>query len=262
MRKKILKGSRVVVEHVLGIIKRKLISLELTNAELVPFVQPIFCGQSLVGCEVLLRIKKEGVYYSPESKIAEVEETELINKITCDLFAGVREHFSSHRHTLPDKFQFSFNICAHQMKSQSVINAVSEFNNHFKGYAELSLEIVERGIVHFDDLALGEMDKLVSEGVKFSIDDFGSGSASLKYLDHAGFSTVKIDKSMTIMYEGVLVYADIIESIVLLSRKLNVQVVAEGVESVEQFKLLQFAGVKYFQGYWFSKPVAMNELFK
>lgn len=262
MKRTILRRSKILVEHALNFIKLRCISLELKNTELVPFVQPVFRGQSLIGCEVLLRFNKNGCIYPPEPLITEIETTHLINKVTCDLLQQVKAHFSLCRESLPEGFFFSFNICVHQLTSKDVISAINDFHTQFKGSAELHLEIVERGTCLIDDITLDEMGKLANSGVKFSVDDFGSGSASLKYINNACFSTVKIDKSLTIMCRDILVYADIIESIVSLSRKLNVQVIAEGVESDEQLKLLQRAGVKYFQGFWFSKPVAMNELFK
>lgn len=243
-------------------VRNRIVSAGLGSAEFIPFIQPIYKSRAIVGGEVLMRVKKGGILHSPENYISVIESGNVIDDVTCELLRSVKSHFSAYRESLPAGFYFSFNICAMQLNSPRVIDAIKDFNAHFKNDVAVVLEIVERGTIDLDDFALETMQELTEAGVRFAIDDFGSGSSCLKYIEHAGFSTIKIDKCLTVSCSGTLIYSTVIDAIVSLSRKLNIQVIAEGIENEEQYRLLKNKGVNTFQGYLFSKPVSMYEFAK
>lgn len=240
-------------------VRNRIISAELSEAEFIPYIQPVYKSSELIGGEVLVRVKKKGVLYTPESYISLLESGDVINDVTCELLKSVKGHFTPYMDLLPEGFHFSFNICGRQLNSPRVIDALEDFNAHFRGKASVILEIVERGTMVLDDFALDAMQKLSESGVQFAVDDFGSGSSSLKYLEHSGFSTIKLDKCLTVACNGTLIYSAIIDSILSLSESLQIQVVAEGVENKEQLALLKEKGVQLFQGYLFSRPLSMRE---
>lgn len=240
-------------------VRNRIVSAELSEAEFIPYIQPVYNSRELTGGEVLLRVKKKGVLYTPESYISLMESGEVINDVTCNLLQSVKHHFTPYMELLPEGFHLSFNICGRQLNSPRVIEALEDFNAHFNGKIAVILEIVERGTMVLDDFALDAMQQLTGSGVQFAVDDFGCGSSSLKYLEHSGFSTIKIDKCLTVASNGSLIYSAIIDSIVSLSESLQIQVVAEGVENKEQLALLKDKGVQLFQGYLFSKPLSMRE---
>lgn len=240
-------------------IRNRIVSAELSDAEFIPYIQPIYRNRELAGAEVLLRVKKNGTLHTPESYISLMESGDIINDVTCDLLKSVKSHFTPYVELLPEDFYFSVNICASQLNSPRVTRAIEDFNVHFMGRVALILEIVERGTMVLDDFALETMQQLTDAGVRFAVDDFGSGSSCLKYIEHAGFSTVKIDKCLTVACNGSLIYSAVIDSIVSLAERLQIQVVAEGVENNEQLSLLKDKGVHFYQGYLFSKPVSMRE---
>lgn len=186
----------------------------------------------------------------------------MINDVTCSLLSDVKTFFNGYEGALPDDFYLSFNICARQLNSPDVIEAVTDFNKTFAGRIAVLLEIVERGTMHLDDFALDAMQQLTDAGVRFAIDDFGNGSSCFKYIEHSGFSTIKMDKCLTVVSNGTLIYSAVIDSIVTLSERLQIQLVAEGVENKEQLSLLKDKGVNVFQGYLFSRPVSMHEFCK
>lgn len=98
--------------------------------------------------------------------------------------------------------------------------------------------------------------------MKIAIDDFGTGHSSLNYLKKFPLHVLKIDRSFI---RDILVDADdrnIVEAVVGLARKFDVRVVAEGVEEKEQLNLLQDIGLDEIQGYYFSKPVPIEEFVK
>lgn len=256
--KMLMKAERFFIKA-LTLIRETILSAELTNAEFVPFIQPVCKGDKIVGGEVLLRVLKDGIYQSPEKYLSAMESCEVINDVTCSLMSDVKTFFEGYEGTLPDDFYLSFNICARQLNSSRVIEAVTDFKKTFDGRIAVTLEIVERGTMNLDDFALDAMQQLTESGVRFAIDDFGSGSSSLKYIDHNGFLTIKIDKHLTINCDGKLVYPNIIDAIVSFSERLDIKVIAEGVETKEQVKLLKEKGIKEFQGYFFSKPISLKD---
>lgn len=256
--KMLMKAERFFIKA-RTVIRETILSAELTNAEFVPFIQPVCKGDKIVGGEVLLRVLKDGIYQSPEKYLSAMESCEVINDVTCSLMSDVKTFFEGYEGTLPDDFYLSFNICARQLNSSRVIEAVTDFKKTFDGRISVTLEIVERGTMNLDDFALEAMQQLTESGVRFAIDDFGSGSSCLKYIEHAGFSTIKIDKCLTIASNGSLIYSAVIDSIITLAERLQIHVIAEGIENKEQLSLLKDRGVDIFQGYLFSKPVSMHE---
>lgn len=242
-------------EHV----RAKILSAELVGAEFVPFIQPVFKDDKIAGGEVLLRVLKNGSYRSPEKYLSAMESCDTINNVTCSLLSGVGHFFRGYDGAFPDGFYLSFNLCPRQLNAPDVTEAVMRFLREFDGRIGIVLEIVERGTLVLDDFALETMQQLTDAGVRFAIDDFGSGSSCLKYIEHAGFSTIKIDKCLTVASNGSLIYSAVIDSIIMLSERLQIQIVAEGVENNEQLSLLKDRGLNLFQGYFFSKPVTLRD---
>jgi EAL domain-containing protein (putative c-di-GMP-specific phosphodiesterase class I) len=240
-------------------IRTTILSAELAGAEFVPFIQPVVRDNKIAGGEVLLRVFRDGIYHSPERYLSAMESCEVINDVTCSLLSGVEAFFRDYDGALPEDFYLSFNICAKQLNAPDVIEAVTHFKRLFEGRIDVVLEIVERGNMVLDDFALDTLQQLSEERVRFAIDDFGSGSSCLKYIEHMGFSTIKIDRCLTVASNGSLIYSAVIDSIIALSGRLKIEVVAEGVENSEQLSLLKDKGVHIFQGYLFSRPVTMRE---
>ncbi|MHB7569888.1 EAL domain-containing protein [Citrobacter braakii] len=249
--KMLMKAERFFIKAC-TLIRETILSAELTGAEFVPYVQPVYKADVIVGGEVLLRVLKDGVLHSPEKYLSAMESCEVINDVTCSLLSGVKRFFEGYVGALPDDFYLSFNICAKQLNAPKVIEAVTDFNETFEGRIVVVLEIVERGTMDFDDFALESMQQLTASGVRFAID------SCLKYIEHVGFSTIKIDRCLTVISNGSLVYSTVLDAILMLSKSLGIQLIAEGVETEEQYQLLKQKGVLTCQGYLFSRPVCIE----
>lgn len=236
----------------------------VNEAELHPFMQPIFnsSGESVIGCEVLLRFKKNEGYMSPVSYIQYLESSEHMNKITVKLLNDVSEYFLKNEIHLPEDFYFSFNIFAPQLGSEKLVQELQSFSDKFSGKASLVLEIVERGILKLDEETMDVMAVLMRKNIRFAIDDFGAGTSSLKYVEHVGFSTIKIDRELTLSSGDKLIYQKVIDAIVTLATQLGLSVTAEGVENPVQLELLHNAGVNAMQGYYLAKPMEMKNFIK
>lgn len=235
---------------------RKLRSF-LEDADIIPYIQPIFDsdGKTIKGCEILMRVEYDGKTITPSIFITDLEDSDMLDSVTASLFKKVHDIFHPYKRHLPKGFYFSFNITSPQLDSEEIVESAISFNKSFQNYASLTLEIVERRTEYIDD-AIDAMDNMISTGINFALDDFGSDNTSFKHIENEGFSILKIDKSLTLSNNGMLIYKNIIESIIQLSHSLGLSVTAEGVENAEQIKLLKKAGVDSLQGFYLSRPIS------
>ena len=120
----------------------------------------------------------------------------------------------------------------------------------------LKLEVTEGSIMHDPEKSLATLRQLNLMGVGLEIDDFGTGYSSLSYLQKLPFDTVKIDRSFIRELGIGAESSEIVKAIVELARSLDMQVVAEGVETEDQLRVVTTLGCEYAQGYYFSKPAA------
>ncbi|MBV5293520.1 MAG: EAL domain-containing protein [Curvibacter lanceolatus] len=126
--------------------------------------------------------------------------------------------------------------------------------------SRLKLELTESLLVQDLPDVVRKMSQLQALGVRFSLDDFGTGYSSLAYLKQLPLDQLKIDQSFV---RDVLVDANaatLARTIVSLADSLELQVIAEGVETVEQRDFLERSGCRYFQGYYFSRPMPLAAL--
>ncbi|MFN3580990.1 MAG: putative bifunctional diguanylate cyclase/phosphodiesterase [Pseudomonas sp.] len=124
----------------------------------------------------------------------------------------------------------------------------------------LELEVTETGLMEDISAAAGHLNSLKKAGVQIAIDDFGTGYSSLSYLRGLPLDKIKIDKSFVL---DVLVDEDdatIVRAIIQLGRSLNMEVIAEGVESAEQEAYIVSQGCSEGQGYFYSRPLPATAL--
>jgi diguanylate cyclase (GGDEF)-like protein/PAS domain S-box-containing protein len=139
--------------------------------------------------------------------------------------------------------QFADNIQSHLER----INVPSE---------SIIMEVTEHNIIHNIDDAIQRMQELINRGIRFSLDDFGTGYSSLAHLKNLPVNHIKIDRSFVKDICNDSGDQAMVASILALSRHLGLEVVAEGVEDLDQFHLLKQYGCKMYQGYYFSKPLS------
>jgi EAL domain-containing protein (putative c-di-GMP-specific phosphodiesterase class I) len=120
----------------------------------------------------------------------------------------------------------------------------------------IRLEITESVALNDPGRAILILERLHEFGVRVSVDDFGTGYSSLSYLQQLPFDTLKIDRSFVNALQEKTERGDLIRTILDLARNLNMEVVAEGVETREQVEQLRNLGCGFAQGYYFSRPLA------
>ena len=121
--------------------------------------------------------------------------------------------------------------------------------------SKLKLEITETAFISDVPGAKGTVSRAQSMGIEWSLDDFGTGYSSLSYLHQLGVDTVKVDRSFVNLLGTEGPAAEMVGAIVALAHNLGMDIVAEGVETADQFAQLQNLGCQYAQGFYLSKPV-------
>jgi|GEM_PF-1012224 PAS domain S-box/diguanylate cyclase (GGDEF) domain len=119
----------------------------------------------------------------------------------------------------------------------------------------LKLEVTETALMQSGAAVLNKLTELRDMGVSFSVDDFGTGYSSLAYLSRLPLDHLKIDLSFVRMLESGKENLEIVRAIIQLATSLRMDVVAEGVETLNQQGILQGLGCEYFQGYLFARPL-------
>ena len=122
----------------------------------------------------------------------------------------------------------------------------------------IDIEITESIFLEKKEETIAFLNQLKSLGVKIALDDFGTGYSSLSYLTFLPVDKIKLDKSLNDKFLE-LENIKVMDSLVSLAHSLNLEVVAEGIEDVAQYKRLKVAGCNYIQGYLFSKPLEVEE---
>jgi EAL domain-containing protein (putative c-di-GMP-specific phosphodiesterase class I) len=124
----------------------------------------------------------------------------------------------------------------------------------------LDLELTESIIMKEPEVAALVLKNLKSLGITISIDDFGTGFSSLSYLKNFSIDILKIDKSFIMNLDRDEDNLAIVAAIISLAHNLNLKVVAEGVETFEQFQYLQIENCVFVQGYYISKPIEISSI--
>lgn len=153
------------------------------------------------------------------------------------------------------------NLSAYQFKQGNIVQKVAEIlletglNPQY-----LELEITESIAMQNAEQVIHTLEALKQLGIQISIDDFGTGYSSLSYLKNFPIDRLKIDKSFVNNITNSAGDAVIAESIIAMAKSLKLGVIAEGVETAAQYQFLKSSGCHEMQGYYFSKPVPVNQL--
>ena len=154
----------------------------------------------------------------------------------------------------------SVNLSAVQFNHPGLLDALSAIlKRHGIAPGSLTLEITESTAMREPDSALAILRQLAGLGVKISIDDFGTGYSSLLYLKRLPASELKVDRGFVRQLPGAPEDAAIISAIVALGRTLNLNIVAEGVETESQRSFLKDLGCSTFQGFLFAQGVSASD---
>jgi len=158
--------------------------------------------------------------------------------------------------------RMAVNISAVQLQQRGLVDVVrAALDDAGLPPETLQLEITESAAMQNFELTMGVLRELRAMGVGVAVDDFGTGQSSLIYLKHFPIDTVKIDKEFLREVTSDDTAAAIVSYVINLAHTLELKVVAEGVETEEQYTFLRHYGCDLIQGYLFSPPLPVSEVF-
>lgn len=161
---------------------------------------------------------------------------------------------------LAQALQLAVNVSARQFRQPNFVEQVlNTLEKHQIKPRHLKLELTESMVLDDVNDTLFKMCALKKVGVRFSLDDFGTGYSSLTYLTKLPFDQIKIDQSFVRNMTASHTDAVIVQTIIGMAKNLNMEVIAEGVETETQKTFLEQQGCTLFQGFLFSKPMPIDE---
>ncbi len=225
-----------------------------------PKVEPI--SGMVTSVEALVRWRKgDGSLVSPADFIPLAEETGLIiplGDFVLDSACEAAELLNSIGFTT---IKVAINLSPYQFRQAKMVDNILAIvtQNNISAH-RLELEITETIMVTDIEDSVAKLNRLVNAGFSISIDDFGTGYSSLYYLKVLPIDNLKIDRSFITDITSDRDDAEIVETIILMAKNLDINVVAEGVETKEQLEMLKKFGCTEIQGYYYSKPLPLESL--
>ena len=212
----------------------------------------------IAGCEALLRwhhTRRGDV--PPLVFIPLAEENTLIFEIGEWVLERVCSDFAAWQKQVPWPGRVAVNLSLKQLRQRDFVAGVEKiFRRHELTPSCVELEITESTLIDHGEKTLRMLDRLYQLGLHLSIDDFGTGYSSLSSLQHFPIGTLKIDQSFVRDAGQERNSAAIVGAIVGLGRSLGMDVVAEGIETVDQLSLLQRLNCTFGQGHLFGAPMS------
>ncbi|MGI2261111.1 EAL domain-containing protein [Shewanella sp. GXUN23E] len=231
------------------------------NRELQPYYQPIVdvTTGEIVGAEALIRwVRGDGSVEQPVRFINELEQSELITRVTLDVLKQIPTDLKPVLSQAAN-FRCSVNLVPCHLENTELVTALEHWSGQGYPCHQLALEITERLPITQLAMARASIIRLRELGICIELDDAGTGYGGASYLQELHIDVMKIDK---LFVEPLLISDDrsqVLDAYVQLARTLNLELIAEGVETQAQSDTLLAKGVKFQQGYLFSRPLSAAE---
>lgn len=238
----------------------------LEREELYPVFQPIvaLADGALIAVETLLRWDSAALGPVPPSEFIPVaEETGLIVPIGDWLLARVCAEAREWSAAGLRNLRVGINLSAVQLRDGTLVERTAAIMNACDCAGcgiELYFEVTESKLMENRSAAMARLAELAALGVKIAIDDFGTGFSSLSYLHQLPAAVVKIDRSFVARLQKSSQARVMVKGIIGMAKGLGLQVVAEGVETEEELKILRALGCDAAQGYYICVPVRGAEI--
>ena len=226
-----------------------------------PYYQPVMNLKTgkLIGCEVLIRwVKKNGEVIPPGAFIDYAEMSGLAIPMTLSLMEQVRYDLEDICREVSD-FKVSINLFEGHFRDGSIVEDIqSVFEGSGISYRQLVFEITERRPLDDRNAANRVMSAMHKLGVRIAMDDAGTGHSNLAYLQTLGIDIIKIDKIFVEMIKDAAQPVPVVDGLISMARELDIDIIAEGVETQEQALYLRSKNVVFAQGYLFAAPMKLS----
>lgn len=236
----------------------------IDNDEILVYFQPrVDSGtRKITGMEALARWQKPGKgLVAPDQFIPLAEASGLIVPLGEKVFFSSMKQAQEIRKATGLDLSVSVNVSPRQFEDVNFETMVRQAleQTGFPGN-RLEIEITESILLKDMDMVMARLEQLAETGARIAIDDFGTGYSSLAYIKKLPISILKIDKTFIDDLPSSQDARTIVETTVLMAQKLNIDIVAEGVETEEQLAILCGLGQMEIQGYLFARPMEADEL--
>lgn len=242
------------------------LTVGLERGEFHVVYQPIVevsSGQ-IAGFEALMRwTHPENGPMRPDHFIAIAEDISAIWNITVIAIVEACRTLRLSRDTLGRDLFASINISARDLARHDFVDFLANVLDQYDLAPDcIKLELTESALVSKNAMTETNLERLRQLGLGISVDDFGTGYSNLGHLQLLPIKTLKIDKSFADGVHASNTAKGIVRMLVALGNELNVDIVAEGIESAIDVSVLEALGCRYVQGFFFFKPMAQDDLLK
>jgi sensor c-di-GMP phosphodiesterase-like protein len=226
--------------------------------------QPVIelAGGRCAGVEAFISwVQPGGKRVRPDLFIPLAEDTGLIEPMTEWLMKQICTEMESLLAS-DRSFHIAINLSPCHFESEKILSTSTRaFGSSAIMPEQIIYEITERGLIREDDgIARSVMTKLRERHSEIALDDFGTGYSSLSYISSFPLDYLKIDKQFIDGIGTDSPMAGLVESIIDMAKRLDLRIIAEGVETAEQVDYLRDKGVEFVQGWYFSKALTATEL--
>ncbi len=236
-----------------------------SNQDLMLHYQPIFDIRTnkTIGCESLIRWKHpEHGFISPELFIPVAEESGLIIDISQWVLKTACQTLNliNQTPTINNDIFMSINFSSVDLADKNFKqNFINITNKQNIDPSRIHLEITERLLIEDPETTRETLNECHDQGISISIDDFGTGYSSLSYLHYFPINVLKIDRSFINNINQDQKTKDIVLSIINMAKTMGMEIIAEGIETLDQQETLKVMGCPAGQGYIYSKPLPKEE---
>jgi len=245
------------------VILEKNLKIALQENQFEAFYQPQIdtATGEIIGAEALIRWNSPELgFVSPADFIPIAEQTRLIVKIDLWMMRETMNQLIDFQKSGIDIKKLSLNVSAKQLESKEMISDLKSIlkETGFEA-SRLELEITEREMMKNPDATILILNEIKKLGISISIDDFGTGHSSLAYIKRLPIDKLKIDKSFIDELPNDKEDVAIVRSVISIAKNLQIDIIAEGVETQEQRNFLLHEGCTKVQGYLYSKPLNASD---
>jgi diguanylate cyclase (GGDEF)-like protein len=227
--------------------------------------QPIFDSlqKKMIGAEALLRWPDTPNKFTPDEFIPIAEESRLINELGKWVIDTAMAQLKEFQLLIKD-FALSINVSPIQLNDSELCQyLLKACHKHLITPQSVTLEITETALVERNGNARKVIQNLHDHGFIIALDDFGMGFSSISHLTHYPIGLVKLDKSLLSGgVDGFHKKKVIFEAVVLMLKRLNLTIVAEGIEQALQLEFCQAQNIERLQGYHLGRPMPVEKLMK
>lgn len=225
--------------------------------------QPVYSGHDLneIGFEALIRWNADGKSMTPDEFIPIAEETRLINELGRWIITQAVAQLARWNDGSFKLKKMAINLSPVQLTDDNLTEFIKLCLEEHKVLPELiEFELTETALLENSSKTVEIIENISELGCKIALDDFGTGFSSISHLHQFPINTVKIDKSLMPTKENKERDINLLTGLVAMINSLDINIVAEGVETQEQVELCQSLGIPCLQGFFLSKPLSVSKI--